>query len=150
MFSSYRKCNTFEYFNKALKTHRMALPPLKRVFILEDNKTEGMLLRLCLGAIPGLSIENFPDGRTLLSRIDDEPEVLITGLNGKHELDLIKTVKTITPRTEVIVISAQPDVGLIAQVQETGIYNYVVKGDGCIEYIKEVLEKYFESKQVIS
>jgi len=135
--------NTFTVHRKSL---RMSPDPLKRVFILEDSKTEGMLLRLCLGAIPGLSIENFPDSRTLLSRIDDEPEILITGLNGKHEIDLIKTVKTITPRTEVIVMSAQPDVGLIAQSQEAGIYNYVVKGDGCIEYIKEVLERYFESR----
>ncbi|HSV89174.1 MAG TPA: response regulator [Bacteroidales bacterium] len=124
----------------------MAPSTIKRVFILEDNKTEGMLLRLCLGAIPGLSIENFPDGRTLLSRIDDEPEVLITGLNGKSEIEIIKTVKTITPGTEIIVISAQPDIDMIAKAQEAGIYNYVVKGDGCIEYIKAVLEKYFETQ----
>lgn len=117
--------------------------PLKRVYILEDSKTEGMLLRLCLGAIQGLSIENFPDGRTLLSRIDEEPEVIITGLNGDTELNLIKTIRAITPKTEVIVLSAQSDIDLVARVQEAGIYNYVVKSEGCIEYVREVLEKLF-------
>jgi DNA-binding NtrC family response regulator len=121
----------------------MSRPPLKKVFILEDNKTEGMLLRLCLGAIPGLSIENFPDGRTLLSRIDEEPEVLITGLNDEAELSLIKTIRSISPHTEVIVLSAQQDVEMIAQAQESGILNYVVKSEGCIEYVREVLEKLF-------
>lgn len=121
----------------------MSRPPLKRVFILEDNKTEGMLLRLCLGAIPGLSIENFPDGRTLLSRIDEEPEVLITGLNDETGLTLIKTIRSISPDTEIIVLSAQQDVEMIAQAQESGICNYVVKSEGCIEYVREVLEKLF-------
>jgi two-component system, chemotaxis family, chemotaxis protein CheY len=124
----------------------MNRPPFRKVFILEDNKTEGMLLRLCLGAIPGLSIENFPDGRTLLSRIDEEPEVLITGLNDEHDIDLIKTIRSITPSTEVIVMSAQQDVDLIAQAQDTGIYNYVVKSEACIEYVKEVLERLFGLK----
>jgi len=102
-----------------------------------------MLLRLCLGAIQGLSIENFPDGRTLLSRVDEEPEVIITGLNDETELDLIKTIRDITPNTEIIVLSAQHDIELVARVQETGIYNYVVKSEGCIEYVREVLEKLF-------
>lgn len=121
----------------------MSRLPLKRVYILEDNKTEGLLLRLCLGAISGLSIENFPDGRTLLSRVDEEPEVIITGLNSETELNLIKTIRAITPQTEIIVLSGQTDIDLVAQVQEAGIYNYVVKSEGCLEYIKEVLEKLF-------
>lgn len=121
-------------------------PLLKKVFIHEDSKTEGMLLRLCLSAIPGISVENFPDGRTLLSRIDEEPEVLITGLNDEEDIDLIKTIRSITPATEIIVMSAQQDIDLIAQVQDTGIYNYVVKSEACIEYVKEVLEKLFGLK----
>lgn len=121
-------------------------PLLKKVFIHEDSKTEGMLLRLCLSAIPGISVENFPDGRTLLSRIDEEPEVLITGLNDEEDIDLIKTIRSITPATEIIVMSSQQDIDLIAQVQDTGIYNYVVKSEACIEYVKEVLEKLFGLK----
>ncbi len=124
--------------------------PLKRVYILEDSKTEGLLLRLCLGAISGLSIENFPDGRTILSRIDEEPEVIITGLNNETELNLIKTIRAITPQTEIIVLSGQTDIGLVARVQEAGIYNYVVKSEGCIEYLKEVVEKLFGHRQTSS
>ena len=114
------------------------------MFILEDNKTEGILLRLCLNVIPDISIENFPDSRSLLSRIDDEPDILITGLQGQRDIELIRQIKTITPKTEVIVVSAQANVELIAKVQELGIFNYVVKSDACIEYIREILEKYFD------
>lgn len=120
--------------------------PFKKVFIHEDNKTEGMLLRLCLSAIPNISVENFPDGRTLLSRIDEEPEVLITGLNDERDIDLIKTIRSISPFTEIIVMSAQQDIELIARAQDSGIYNYVVKSEACIEYVKEVLEKLFGKK----
>lgn len=116
----------------------------KKLFILEDNKTEGILLRLCLNVIPDISIENFPDSRSLLSRIDDEPDILITGLQGQRDIELIRQIKTITPKTEVIVVSAQANVELIAKVQELGIFNYVVKSDACIEYIREILEKYFD------
>lgn len=125
----------------------MNRPPQKKIFILEDNKTEGMLLRLCLGAIPGLSVENFPDGRTLLSRIDEEPEVVISGLGNDQDIDLIKAIKSITPNTEIIVLSAQQEIELVARVQETGIYNYIVKSEGCIEYTREVLEKLFGLRQ---
>ena len=40
-------------------------------------------------------------------------------------------------------VSAQRDIDLIAKVQELGIFNYLVKSEACIQYLKQVVENLF-------
>ncbi len=116
--------------------------PLKNIFVIEDNKTEGMLLKLCLGSIKNISITNFAVGQDLLDNLDKKPEIVIADMmlpdiSGE---DLIQEIKEKSPESEIIVVSAQKDIDLIARVQELGVYNYLVKSETCMESLQKSIE----------
>ncbi len=114
----------------------------KKIFVVEDNKTEGMLLKLCLGSIRNISITNFTTGQDLLDNLNEGPDIVIADMmlpdiSGE---ELILAVKENNPHTEVIVVSAQKDIDLIARLQELGIYNYLVKSETCMETLQKSIE----------
>jgi len=114
----------------------------KQIFVIEDNKTEGMLLKLCLGSMKNISVTNFTYGEDLIKNLDKEPEIIIADmmLPDIQGEDLIHTIKESCPKTEVIVVSAQKDTELIAKVQRLGVYNYLVKSETCMESLQKAIE----------
>jgi DNA-binding NtrC family response regulator len=114
----------------------------KKIFVIEDNKTEGMLLKLCLGSIKNIVISNFSTGQELLDNLHENPEIVIADMmlpdiSGE---ELVVAVKENNPKTEVIVVSAQKDIDLIARLQELNIYNYLVKSETCMESLQKSIE----------
>ena len=114
----------------------------KKIFVIEDNKTEGMLLKLCLGSIKNITITNFSLGQELIDNLQENPEIIIADMmlpdiSGE---ELVKLVKEHNPETEIIVVSAQKDIDLIARLQELGIYNYLVKSETCMESLQKAIE----------
>ncbi|MFW6275111.1 MAG: response regulator [bacterium] len=123
------------------------IPPMdnskkKKIFVIEDNKTEGMLLKLCLGSIKNISISNFTYGEDLIASLEELPKIVIADMmlpdiSGE---ELIQTIKEKSPQTEIIVVSAQKDIDVIARVQELGVYNYLVKSETCMETLQKAIE----------
>lgn len=113
-----------------------------KIFVIEDNRTEGMLLKLCLGAIKNVSISNFSTGTELLNHLDEMPDMVIVDmlLPDIPGQELVKEIKKSVPAAEIIVVSAQRDIDMIAKVQEMWIFNYIVKSETCIEYLQKVIE----------
>ncbi|TVQ11490.1 MAG: response regulator [Bacteroidetes bacterium] len=114
----------------------------KKIFVVEDNKTEGMLLKLCLGSIRNIVITNFTLGQDLLDNLNEDPDIIIADMmlpdiSGE---ELVNTIKEYNPGAEVIVVSAQKDIDLIARLQELGIYNYLVKSETCMETLQKTIE----------
>ncbi len=114
----------------------------RKVFVIEDNKTEGMLLKLCLGSIKNITISNFVLGQELLNHIDEKPNIVIVDLMlpDIHGYELIQKINEKHPEIPVIACSAQRDINLVAKLQELGVFNYVVKSESCIEYLQKVIE----------
>jgi two-component system, chemotaxis family, chemotaxis protein CheY len=114
----------------------------KKIFVIEDNKTEGMLLKLCLGSIKNIVISNFTTGQELLDHLQEDPEIVIADMmlpdiSGE---ELVIAIKENNPKTEIIVVSAQKEIDLIARLQELGIYNYLVKSESCMESLQKSIE----------
>lgn len=120
----------------------MAHENTKQIYVIEDNKTEGMLLKLCLGAINNIYIKNFSHGFDLLNSMHEKPHVVLVDMmlpdiTGE---ELIRKIRHEYPETEIIVISAQKDIDVIARVQEMNVYNYIVKSEACMEYLRKSIE----------
>ncbi|MFW5793386.1 MAG: response regulator [Bacteroidota bacterium] len=113
----------------------------RNIFVIEDNKTEGMLLKLCLSSISNISITNFSTGTDLLNNIDQNPDIVIADLMlpDISGIKLIKNIKEFNPNINIIVVSAQRDIDVVAKTQELGVYNYLVKSETCIEYLQTVI-----------
>lgn len=112
-----------------------------KVFLIEDNQTEGMLLKLALSSNPDLEIEHFTNAADMFAQIDQNPKIALVDINlpDINGLDLIKQLKEKLPEIKIIVISAQRDVDMIAQIQEQNVYNYLVKSEGVLAYLKNVI-----------
>gem|GEM_PF-682196 len=115
----------------------------RKVFVIEDNKTEGMLLKLCLGSLKNVTISNFTNGAELLEHLDENPDIVIADLMLPDipGYELIKSIKEYNRNIEVIVVSAQRDIDTVAKLQELGVFNYIVKSEACIEYLQKTIEK---------
>ena len=112
-----------------------------KVFLIEDNQTEGMLLKLALSSNPDLNIEHFTNAKDMFEKITEKPSIALVDINlpDINGLELIQKLKVQLPEIKIIVISAQRDVDMIAQIQEEGVYNYLVKSEGVLAYLKKVI-----------
>lgn len=118
-----------------------------KVFLIEDNLTEGFLLRLALSKVENLEITHFKTGTELMGKIEECPSIAIVDLNlpDINGLDLIKEIKKKSSKTKSIVVSAQRDIEVIAKVQSEGTPYYLVKSDSVLKNLKSIVEDFLFS-----
>ena len=118
-----------------------------KVFLIEDNPTEGFLLRLALSNVENLEMTHFKTGGELMEKIDECPSVAIVDLNlpDIYGLDLIKEIKKKSEKTKIIVVSAQREIDVIASVQTEGTPYYLVKSDSVLKNLKSIVEDFLFS-----
>lgn len=113
-----------------------------KVFVIEDNRTEGLLLQLALSSLSNLDIVTVATGQEFLDRIDEKPDIAIIDLNlpDMTGLELIQYIRKESLKTRMVVVSAQRDMDMLAEVQAEGVYNYLVKSEACLTYLHQVVE----------
>ena len=113
-----------------------------KIFIVEDNKTEGLMIQLAFSGVDNISISYFSYGQELLADLVKKPDIVVVDmiLPDIHGLDLIKKIKQELPEARVIVMSADERAGLIAKAQSEGVFNYIVKSESSLRYLKLVVE----------
>ncbi|MBL7937328.1 MAG: response regulator [Bacteroidia bacterium] len=102
------------------------------LFIVDDNKSMVVALKQYLQNRFGLdvNISTFYDGESCLEKIDKNTHIVILDhfLNGKNGLEVLKEIKEINPKTEVIMLTSNEDISLAIQSFRAGATDYVVKG----------------------
>ncbi len=121
----------------------MSTNTTKKVFLIEDNRTEGMLLKLSLGTIENITVTSFVTGKDLLDNLSQNPDIVIADLMlpDIEGYELIKLIRKYNKHIRIVVVSAQKDIELIAKIQEQGVFNYLVKSEACIQYLQQVIEE---------
>lgn len=113
-----------------------------KVFLIEDNRTEIMILKLALSGWPELDTEFFANGSDMLKSLQKtRPDIAIVDLllpdiNG---LDLIRKIKQQYPDLFIIVVSAQDDMQVVVETQKEGVFNYIVKSESCLLYLRQTI-----------
>lgn len=116
---------------------------LFKVYFVEDNPTETMLMKLALQQINNVDVTFFENGTDLLNQYTKVPSDIVVAdlmLPDFHGKELIYQLQEIDRNVKVIVISAQEDIELIAGLQDRGIFNYIVKSDGCLKYLQKTIQ----------
>ena len=116
---------------------------LYKVYFVEDNPTETMLMRLALQQINNVEVVFFENGTDLLEKFKESPSDVVVAdlmLPDFHGKELVFQLKKIQEDVKIIVISAQEDVEVIAELQNQGIFNYIVKSDGCLKYLQKTIQ----------
>lgn len=100
-----------------------------------------------------VEVHTFATGEDALARLDLQPDVIILdyyfddlkegALNG---LEIQRTVKEKSPRTEIIFISGQDDIEVALQTIREGAYDYIQKSEGAIQRAQLAAEKVLQAK----
>jgi len=114
-----------------------------KLFIIEDNRTENMLLQLALSDIKNLTIKSFPTATQMLNHLPEQPDIVLVDLilPDMSGIDLIKKIRVHNPSTRIVVVSAQRDMDVLAEVQALGVFNYLVKSEVCLTYLNQVISE---------
>ena len=102
------------------------------IFIVDDNNLVVITMKQYLQNRFGESmhIRTFNDGESCLKKVDKQLHIVILDyfLRGKNGLEVLKSIKVINPKTEVIMLSNNEDVALAIKTFRAGATDYVVKG----------------------
>lgn len=114
------------------------------LFIVDDNKLLATDLKYYLSNRFGVSvnISTFHDGESCLKRIDKDTHIVILDyfLDGKDGLEVLKEIKNINEKTEVIMLSSNENIVLAIETFRAGAKDYVIKGQGAWKKITKIVE----------
>lgn len=100
-----------------------------KIYVLEDDEWYNKLLVHSLSLNPDFVVKSFFTSDELFKNLKDKPDVVtvdyrLPDANGEQVLDKIKSL---TPDTEVIIISEQDNIETAINLLKKGAYDYLVK-----------------------
>jgi DNA-binding NarL/FixJ family response regulator len=113
------------------------------LFIVDDDK---LIVSTLKGYLQnrfglGMRISTFYDGESCLKKVDKEAHIVILDyfLDGKNGLEILKAIKAINPKTEVIMYTSNEDVALAIETFKAGAKDYIVKSQGSLQKIARLV-----------
>jgi DNA-binding NtrC family response regulator len=114
------------------------------LFIVDDNKLLVTDLKHYLQNKFGsnLNVSTFNTGESCLEKVDKETHIVILdyGLEGKNGLEVLESIKTVNPKTEVIMFSSNENIVIAIDSFRMGAKDYVIKGQGSWKKITKLVE----------
>ncbi len=102
------------------------------LFIVDDDKPMVTALKKYLDDTFGatIKISTFYDGESCLKNLTDQTHIVVLDyfLNGKNGIEVLKEIKNISPKTEVIMFTSNEDIATAIKAFRTGAKDYIVKG----------------------
>ena len=122
------------------------------VFIVEDDKWYADFLAHHVKMNPENQVKIFTDGKSFSKALKEKPDVVcldfnLPDFNGEK---LLKSTKSSSPDTEVIIISGQEDIKVAIELMNLGAYDYIIKDDETATRIWSTLLRIKEKSQLIS
>lgn len=115
------------------------------LFIVDDNKLLVADMRIFLQNRFGVSVQisTFYDGESCLEKIDKDTHIVILDYNmgGENGLDVLKEIKRINPKTEVIMLSGTEDMAIAIESFRIGAKDYVIKGERSWNKLQRVVNQ---------
>ncbi|MCB0395779.1 MAG: response regulator [Flavobacteriales bacterium] len=133
-----------------------------KIFIVEDSAAAGALLAHYLERLPRCKdqskprceIHTFESGEECLKHLYLHPDIIVLDyfLDEKNEsamdgLAILRRVKKESPSTEVIMMSGQQEVMVVAELFNNGIREYISKEHACHVRVEEAVLRIFEEKR---
>ncbi len=143
-----------------------------KIFVVEDDLWYSKYLNHQLSLNPEYDVRIFNDAKTFLASMHELPDIITLDYNlpDMNGSEILKKIKSISPNTNVIIISGQEDIQTAINLLKDGAYDYITKDDNTknrifniINHIRdniglqnelnqlreEVIEKYDFEKNII-
>lgn len=124
--------------------------PRLNIFIVDDNKLLVISLKKYLEDRFGssINISTFNDGESCLESINENTHIVILDYfldsenrNAKNGIEILKEIKKRNPKTEVIMLSRNEDVGVAIESFRSGASDYLVKGDNSLDKLISLINR---------
>lgn len=145
---------------------------LYKIFVVEDDIWYSKYLNHQLSLNPEYEVKVFNDAKAFLAAMHEMPDIITLDYNlpDMNGSEILKKIKSISPDTNVIIISGQEDIQTAINLLKDGAYDYITKDDNTknrifniINHIRdniglqqelnqlreEVIEKYDYEKSII-
>ena len=103
------------------------------LFIVDDNELVVITLKRYLQSKFGnaLEISTFYDGDSCLAKVNKETHIVVLDYfkKDKNGLEVLKSIKAINPKTQVIILSSNEDIIPTLRLLREGAKDYVLKGE---------------------
>lgn len=112
-----------------------------RIFIVDDDPVFVKLLRHNFDMQKVRGVVDFGSGEACLAALHKRPSLILLdfSMQGLNGLDVLKKIKSESPKTEVIILTALQDSTLKSKCMDEGASNYIVKDEEGMRYLKEEL-----------
>jgi DNA-binding NtrC family response regulator len=100
-----------------------------RIMIIDDEKIVGDMAKMSLER-DGYNVETFLNGETAIARLKEERfDVVVTDLKmkGIDGMEVLKTVKTLSPGTKVIMITAFANLDTAIEALRGDVHDFFPK-----------------------
>jgi DNA-binding NtrC family response regulator len=113
------------------------------IFIVDDDKLVLTALKNTIEEKFGDSVQvtTFKDGESCLKQTNDDIHIVILDyyLQDKNGLEVLKNLKTISPKIEVIMLTSNEDVLTAIEILRAGAKEFVVKGTGALSQVSQLV-----------
>ena len=114
-----------------------------RLFIIDDNPLLVADLRIYLESVFGetLTISTFNSGESALAKVDKDTHIIILDyhLPGENGNEILKSIKAINPKAEVIMLTTNEDIKTAIDAFRNGVTDYVIKGAKADKKIRSII-----------
>jgi DNA-binding NtrC family response regulator len=114
------------------------------LFIVDDDKLLAASLKHYLQTKFGNDLKTtiFNDGESCLEKIEKNTHIVILDyfMDGKNGLEILKSIKAVNPKTEVIMLSGNEDMAIAIETFRAGAKDYVAKGIDSWDKISNLID----------
>lgn len=126
-----------------------------RIFIVEDDKLYGEMLKYNISLIPDYEVELYTSGKECLKNLYKNPGMISLDytLPDMSGLEVIRKIRDFNPELPVVIVSGQEDVETAVKLLKEGAYDYIVKDNDATDRLRNTLRNLRERmalKQEIS
>ena len=121
-----------------------------KVFIVEDDKLYGEMLRYHLALNPDNEVFLFTTGKECLDNLYLDPDFISLdySLPDTSGLDVLQKIHAYNPKLPVVIVSGQEDVNTAVSLLKEGAYEYFVKDEDTKNRLWHSLQKVKENLEL--
>lgn len=121
-----------------------------KVFVVEDDPMYLKILNHQLSMDPNFEVHCFPNALECIRNISMSPSVITLDhqLPDMTGLEALKKIKSISPNTEVIVLSGQEDIETAISFMQNGAYDYIPKNAESLKKLWLLVHRAIEKQQL--
>jgi len=123
----------------------MTKPDYTLIFIVEDDAAYATALSHALEKKNFMNIRVFKSGEECIEHLGLKPDVVLLdymlGEGKKDGMDVLKAIRKHDRDTQVVFITSVDELEIATQTIKLGAYDYVVKSEGAIERIRNILRR---------